>query len=213
MWFSCHDYNSSLSPFQAPQCTREHWRKGEHEKQKWKVSSTEILPGIPSLPITGPKGAIRTIPVFVLQLPLIPWNGEWKNILVATVLFKEPCRGYVAEMGQSHTSNDTSVSYTAQCYKGGSGKPTALSTSILVLFLSPKPDGNWVSVINATLCPRLDEERYMYPILERNREMVPRGELNTKASPTQDGNAENRTIFLGECMIFMWNNWVKPVPC
>lgn len=100
-------------------------------------------------------------------------------------------------------SNDTSVGYTAQCYNGGSGKPTALSTSILVLFLSPKPAGNWVSVINATLCPRLDEERYMYPRLERNQEMVPRGELNTKASPTQDGNAENRMIFLGECTIFM----------
>lgn len=88
-------------------------------------------------------------------------------------------------------SNDTSVSYTAQCYNRGSGKPTAPSTSILVLFISPKTPGNWVSVIIATLCPGLDKESYMYPRLERNREMVPRGELNTKVSLTQDRDTDN----------------------
>jgi len=69
--------------------------------QKQKASGTEVLPGIPNLPRMGPKGAIRTIPVFVVQLPLVPWNREWKNILFVIVLFKEPCKGTVADMGHS----------------------------------------------------------------------------------------------------------------
>lgn len=45
----------------------------------------------------------------------------------------------------------------------------------------------------------------MYPRLERNGKMVPRGELNTKVSPTQDRDAENR-VFIGGSAIFLQNN-------
>jgi len=42
----------------------------------------------------------------------------------------------------------------------------------------------------------------MYPRLETNGKTVPRGELNTKVSPIQDRDAENRIIFTGGSAIF-----------
>lgn len=151
----------SPPPFQPPQwrCTREHWGKRGHEKQKWKASGTEVLPGIPNLPITGPKGAIRTIPVFVVQLPLIPWNREWKNILVVTVLFTDPCKGNVADMGHSvpllmAQAWATLLGVTMEDEANPQlWLPPSLCSS------SHKRPGKWVSSVIATLCPRLDEER------------------------------------------------------
>lgn len=117
---------SSPPPFQTPQwpSTREHWGVRGHEKQKRKASGTEVLPGISNLPITWPKGAVRTIPVFVLQLPLIPWHGERNNISVAAVVFKKPSKGNVADIWNTvcPLTNGTSVSCAPQYYKRSSGK-------------------------------------------------------------------------------------------
>lgn len=109
---------------------------------------------------------------------------------------------------QYPSSNGTSVRYTAQCYHGSSGKHKALTTSILF----PKPSGNWVSEVIAALCLDLMRRGKCIPDFREIGKWFPR-QNSTKVSPTQDGDAENRVIFIGVSAIFLWHNWVKPVPC